>query len=71
MNKLYWEDKLSSSEKNMDYIFLAVYFENLEIDSPLNKIIPNDIKYRLKIEVIMKYILVFRSRNNVNKSNNL
>lgn len=47
MNRLYWEDKLSSNEKYGLY-FLAVYFENLEIDSPLNKIIPNDIRYRLK-----------------------
>lgn len=47
MSRLYWEDKLSSSEKYGLY-FLAVYFENLEIDSPLNKIIPSDIKYRLK-----------------------
>lgn len=47
MNRLYWEDKLSSNEKYGLY-FLAVYFENLEIDSPLNKIVPNDIRYRLK-----------------------
>lgn len=45
-NRLYWEDELSAKEKYGLY-FLAVYFENLNSDSTLNELIPNEKKYRM------------------------